>query len=357
MQPIVMPPNIIDHFYLGGSRIAALRGVPMPSPRRPEEWLAATTFRAGEPGIGPSRTADGELLRDLIADDPIGWVGTDEGPSGDNGLLVKLLDPGQRLPVHVHPDRNFAMAHLNCPYGKTEAWFVLAVSGEQPSVWLGFTQDVDPEELSRRVEAQDSVWMLSRMNRVDVRPGMGILVPAGTAHAIGDGVFVAEVQEPSDFSILLEWSVTTATRGDSHLGLGLPLALTATDHRALTAEQLTLLIVDSDPEHTSEAAQRLLPAAADPFFRLDVLAPSPGTTPGLPAGFAVGLALAGRGEIRSTGGEAVPAERGQVFAVPADFGDWSVSGDLRLIACRPGAGWPGTLPTARLSATDAGGTG
>ena len=54
MEPILMPPNIIDHFYLGGERIAELRGVDMPSPRRPEEWLAATTFRAGEPGVGPT---------------------------------------------------------------------------------------------------------------------------------------------------------------------------------------------------------------------------------------------------------------------------------------------------------------
>ena len=346
MQPIVMPPNIIDHFYLGGERIAELRGVDMPSPRRPEEWLAATTFRAGEPGVGPSRTENGELLRDLIAADPIGWLGSDEGPSGDNGILVKLLDPAQRLPVHVHPDRAFATSHLNCPYGKTEAWYVLATSGDSPSVWLGFTEDVDPAEVSRRVDAQDSDWMLSRMNRVDVKPGDGILVPAGTAHAIGDGVFVAEVQEPTDFSILLEWSVTTSTREESHLDLGMPLALSATNHHAFSPGDLAALIVHTDPTGTGPLPQRLLPSAADLFFRLDLLAPESGTSPGLPAGFAVGVVFAGSGQIVSSRGESVVAQRGQVFAIPAGFGDWSVSGDLQFIACRPGAGWPATLLAA-----------
>ena len=346
MQPIVMPPNIIDHFYLGGERIAELRGVDMPSPRRPEEWLAATTFRAGEPGVGPSRTPTGELLRELIAADPVGWVGSADGPSGDNGILVKLLDPAQRLPVHVHPDRTFALRHLNCPYGKTEAWYVLATSGEQPSVWLGFNQDVDPAELSRRVDAQDSDWMLSRMHRVDVRPGDGILVPAGTAHAIGEGVFVAEVQEPSDFSILLEWSITTATRDESHLDLGLPLALTATNHSAFSAAELAALIVHSDPEGTSTEPQALLPAAAEPFFRLHQLAPDVGSAPGLPAGFAVGVVLSGSGHLTGADGTALPVHRGQVLAVPAAFGGWSVTGELRLLACRPGAGWPGTLQSA-----------
>lgn len=352
MQPIEMPPNIIDHFYLGGERIAELRGVGMPSARRPEEWLAATTFRAGEPGIGPSRTGKGELLRDLIAADPVGWVGSDDGPSGDNGILVKLLDPAQRLPVHVHPDRRFATSHLNCPYGKTEAWFVLATSDEQASVWLGFTDEVDPEELSRRVEAQDSDWMLSRMHRIQVNPGDGILVPAGTAHAIGEGVFVAEVQEPTDFSILLEWSITTASREESHLDLGMPLALSATNHHAFSPEYLQTLLTHTDPARTSSDPQPLLATPADLFFRLDLLSPDPGTAPSLPAGFAVGLVFDGAGEIHSSSrGDSLPVTRGQVWAIPAGYGDWSVTGGVQFIVGRPGTGWPGTL-LAGLTAGD-----
>ncbi len=343
MQPIMMPPNVIEHFYLGGERIAELRGFGMPSPRRPEEWLAATTHRAGEPDIGPSRTPAGEHLADLISQNPIGWLGNDNGPAGDSGLLVKLLDAGQRLPVHVHPSRDFAHRHLNCPYGKTEAWFVLGTSGQRPSVWLGWNTDVDPSELSRRVEGQDSDWMLTRMNRIDVRAGDGILVPAGTVHAIGEGVFVTEVQEPTDLSILLEWSVTTATKDESHLGLGMPVALSATDHRALVDAELSNLIVHTDPHSTGPSAQRLLPERADPYFRLDRLAPSGRASLGLPAGFSVGVVLHGSGILTSDAGDPVPLERGQVLAIPAAYGDWTISGDLQMISCRPGIGWPSTI--------------
>ena len=150
--------------------------------------------------------------------------------AADTGLLVKLLDAGQRLPVHVHPTREFARAHLHSCYGKSEAWYVLAVEGDDPAVWVGWRDDVDPAELAARIDAQDSAWMLERLNKITVRPGDGILVPAGEPHATGAGVFVVEVQEPTDFSILLEWSVTTATRDESHLDLGFDLALRAVDH-------------------------------------------------------------------------------------------------------------------------------
>jgi mannose-6-phosphate isomerase len=199
-----MPPNIIDHFYRGGARLADLRGVDLPSPRRPEEWLAATVHRAGEPGVGLSRIEGGESLAEVIAADPRGWLGAaaadavDQARPADNGILVKLLDADQRLPVHVHPTRPFSTAHLHDCYGKTEAWYVLAADGDDPAVWVGWSEPVEPNELARRVEAQDSDWMLAHLNKIPVRPGDGIVVPGGTAHAIGAGVFFVEVQEPSD---------------------------------------------------------------------------------------------------------------------------------------------------------------
>ncbi len=342
MKPLLMPPNIIDHFYRGGSRIADLRGVDLPNPYRPEEWLAATNARAGEGDIGLSPTAAGVLLRDVIAADRLGWIGSAVAPhgAGDNGLLVKLLDPAQRLPVHVHPDRPFAVAHLDCPYGKTEAWYVLATDGDEPSIWLGWVQDVEPAELASRVDAQDSDWMLGRMHRVAVRPGDGILVPAGTAHAIGAGVFVAEVQEPTDQSILLEWSVTTSSREESHLGLGFETALTALNHQAFDDSRLRSLIRHTDPSTRAERLEPLLPDEADPFFRLALAGPTATGVVDIPAGFAVLVVLGGDGEI--TGEGTVAVSRGQVFAVPFEFGDWQVRGPVDALVCRPGAGWPET---------------
>ncbi|WP_407662227.1 class I mannose-6-phosphate isomerase [Nakamurella lactea] len=337
-MPIVLPPNVLPHFYRGGSRLATLRGFVPQTDFGPEDWLAATVHRAGEADTGPSRLADGTPFADLVTADPVAWFGPQgAGPAGpaDTGILVKLLDADQRLPVHVHPDRPFAASHLHSCYGKTEAWYVLAAEGENPSVWLGFADDVDPAELAAATEAQDSAWMLSRMNRVPVEPGTGILVPAGTAHAIGEGVFVVEVQEPTDLSILLEWSITTSGREDSHLDLGFDVALTAVSHQRLDSDRLADLVRQTDPAHRSAGGQSVLPPAADEFFRIRVLAPTAQESVSAAPGFAVAVVLDGAGTLTGAGGE-LAVDPGQVLAIPAAFGPWSVSGGLRLVQCLPG---------------------
>lgn len=346
LLPVGLAPNLLDHFYRGGPKIAALRGITLTSEHQPEEWIAATVARAGEAENGLARTAAGEVLRDLVAKDPAGWIGDPGGApaglgDGDTGMLLKLLDAGQRLPVHVHPDREFASRHLDCAYGKTEAWFVLDAT-DDAAVYLGWNTDIDAAELAERRDAQDSAWMLSRLHRIEVRPGDGILVPAGTAHAIGQGVFVAEVQEPTDLSILLEWSVTTSTREDAHLGLGFEAVMAAVSHAAMPAERLAELHIATDLDARCAHPRSTLPAEADPYFRLDVIDPPDGVAVGLSPGFAAVIVLDGHGELTADA-STIPLRRGDVLAVPFAFGAWTVRGPVRLLAARPGAGWPQSL--------------
>lgn len=342
MTPVLLAANPVQHFYRGGARIAQLRGFTPTSDHQPEEWVAATVGRFGNDRTGLAVTEDGRLLRDLVGADPDRWLGVDaagtpRAGAADTGLLLKLLDAGQRLPVHVHPDRAFAARHLGCPYGKTEAWFVLDAEPDA-AVYLGWTEDVDRDEVAERRDAQDSAWMLSRMHRVPVRPGDGILVPAGQVHAIGEGVFLVEAQEPTDFSIVLEWSVTSTGREDSHLGIGFDTAMRAVSHRALDPDRLAALVRRTAPESTGPDLQPCLPEAADPFFRLGVLAPGGAPSSPVRAGFAAVAVLDGEGAVVGDGGE-VRTRRGDLLAVPAAFGDWRAQG-VRLVVARPGVGWP-----------------
>jgi mannose-6-phosphate isomerase len=345
MTPQRLAPNLIDHFYAGGARIAALRGIATTSPRQPEEWIGATVPRADDNVVGLARTEDGALLRDLVAADPTGWRGVASWPGiadSDTGVLLKLLDAGQRLPVHVHPGRGFAASHLGCPYGKTEAWYVLAAD-PGAAVHLGWTDDVDPGELARRRDDQDGDWMLDRMHRLEVHPGDGILVPAGVVHAIGAGVFVAEVQEPTDFSILLEWSVTTSGREDSHLGLGFERAMQAVSHRALSERALAALVRTDGGRERSPEPRPCLPTGAAEFFRLDRITPDRPVP--VAAGFAAVVVLDGSGRLDGAG--SVTISGGETWVVPAGFGAWSVDGDVTLLVARPGSGWPGDLGGSR----------
>ena len=340
MKPVKLAPNLVDHFYAGGGKIASLRGIETTSDHQPEEWIAATVARADAWPTGLARTIDGEVLRELVADDPASWVGADVA-DGDTGVLFKLLDAGQRLPVHVHPDRRFAADHLDCPYGKTEAWFVLDAS-DDAAVYLGWRDAVDPDELARHREAQDGDWMLEHLHRIPVTPGDGIVVPAGTVHAIGAGVFVAEVQEPTDLSIVLEWSATTSGREDSHLGLGFDTVMPAVSHERLELDRLDSLRTHVDLDTRADTPLSCLAPVADPFFRLHLATPTGRSTVQVEAGFAAAIVLGGRGSLEWES-SSIDVGPGDALAVPASLGPWTIAGNARLLVARPGVGWPESL--------------
>lgn len=207
--------NYVERFYRCGTHLAPFRAVPgagsaAPGPFQGEDWVGSTTeVVGGSGGLGPSVLADGRRLVDAVRDDPVGFLGAEHlarfGP--DTGLLVKLLDAGERLPVHLHPDREFARRHLDCPHGKTEAWVVLEAPPDG-TVHLGFVEQIAPDVLAGWVATQDTDRLLASMNSFPVAPGDTVLVPAGLPHALGAGVFVVELQEPTDWSILLEWAGT-----------------------------------------------------------------------------------------------------------------------------------------------------
>src|SRR4051794_22846326 len=242
--------NQPETFYRGAGRIAGFRSLPA-LPDRPEDWVGSVTSRFGLAPAGLSTLPDGRVLADAIAADPRWWLGPERT---DTGVLVKLLDAGQRLPLHVHPDRRFANAHLASPYGKTEAWVIVSARPDA-YVHLGFARDVEAGELAGWVAGQQTARMLAATNRIPVAAGDAILCPAGLPHAIGDGILLVEIQEPTDFSVLLEFDGFGLAGG--HLGLGYDLALECVDRAGWSGQRLGAL---------RGGRARLLPGAADEFF-------------------------------------------------------------------------------------------
>jgi mannose-6-phosphate isomerase len=291
----------------------------------PEDWVAAATTLFGEAQLGLTRLAGGRLLRDALAADPVGWLGADHVAAfgADPALLVKLLDAGQRLPVHAHPDVPFAGEHLGLAHGKTEAWVVI----EPAEVYLGFTREVAVTELAAWVDAQDVDAMLGAMHVLQLERGDAVLVPAGMPHAIGEGAFVVELQEPTDLSILLEWAgFDIDGRELGHLGLGFPTALAAVDRRAWARADVEGL------RARGGATGDLLPAAA-PFFRVSR---SRGGA-AWEAGYAVVVVLSGSGALVSGEGATLRLERGATVVVPHGAGACRIEGgdDLEVLCCRP----------------------
>ena len=336
MKPVRLEPNQPPRFFDGGAAIAAFRGVPPSGRRAPEDWVASTTTLFGERETGLTRLPDGRWLRDAIDADPEGYLGAAHAErwGGDPALLVKLLDAAQRLPIHCHPDREFSRRHLDCPYGKTEAWVVLEVSGSHPAVFLGFRTDVDAAELAAMVDAQDTAAMLSLMNDVPVAPGDAILVPAGLPHAIGEGVFVLELQEPTDLSILLEWEGFAIDGGrDGNVGLGFDVALGCVDRSAWSGARLRELSARRTGAAARSDFEVLFPPAADPFFRAERWAS--GGRRELDAGYSVLTALAGSGRLTTQSGGDVTMRRGDLVLLPHGAGTAAISGSLQVVRCRP----------------------
>ena len=294
-------PTRVYRFYRGGALIDRLRGEPEHDGEFPEDWVgsvvSANNPGRDEPDAGLTRLEDGTLLRDAIRQRPAHW--------GTPDLLVKLLDPVERLPVHAHPDRDFARLHLGFEHGKTEAWIVVATRDTDAEVWLGLKEEVEPERYRDWIERQDTEMLLGSLHRLVLHPGDAVFVPAGVPHSIGAGALIVELQEPADFSIVCEWTGFPIKPERAHLGLGWDRAL----------EALRLEVYEPAIG---------LPEEARPFFDVDERAE--------PAGrFAVLLVLEGQGEL-----DGQLTRAGDAFVIPAAADAFDVRGDLRILRCMGG---------------------
>ena len=342
LGPVILGANRPPQFYRGGERIAAFRGIAQESEYLPEDLLGSVTELFGRPGAGLTVLPDGRTLRDAIAADPEGYLGPEHVArfGSDLDLLVKLLDTGERLLVHFHPARAFAQAHLHSCHGKTEAWVVTQVTPDAADdtaghVYVGFREDTDPATVRDWVDAQDKAALLGSLNKVAVAPGDTCLVPGGVPHAVGAGVTVVEVQEPTDFSILLEWKGFREDGPDAgHLGLGFPLALQALDYSGWDRDRLAGLLAGRAAA-PGPGPVPLLPPAADEFFRVERI--RPGLLPlSLAPQVAVLIVLEGHGHLECGAGT-FRVGRGSTLFVPYGAGTVRLEGDLHLLRCLPPA--------------------
>ena len=163
--------------------------------------------------------------------------------------------------------------------------------------------------------------MLAVMHELPVADGEAIFVPAGAPHAIGEGILMVEVQEPTDLSVLLEWDGFELTEDDGHLGLGWDTALQALDRSGWDEARVGAL-------RGPGSGHSLLPAAADAWFRAERVRGGDE----LDAGFSIIVGLEGSGDLAG-----VALARGTALLVPHAAGPLTVSGDVEAIRCRPPA--------------------
>ncbi len=214
---VLLPANRVWRTYRGGRMLDALAGVPAPSDGAfPEDWIASSTraINVGRESVeeGISRVlVDGhpQLFTELLGSDPGYFLGHAHVAryGNDLRLLVKYLDPSIRLHFQVHPTADFARQFLASTSGKTEAYHVLATRPEiaEPYLYLGFQRPPTRDALSDMIERQDIKAIESCFDKVPVKPGDTFIVPGGVPHALGEGIFLVEIQEPSDLVVRFEF--------------------------------------------------------------------------------------------------------------------------------------------------------
>lgn len=212
-------PNRVWRTYSGGLMLDRMEGRTTPADGPfPEDWLGSTV-RAINPnrdvkneGLARVISSGGEaVLADLVTADPEYFLGAAHVEHfGTNPMvLVKYLDSAVRLPFQVHPTVEFSRRRLNAESGKTEAYYILSARPEvtDPYIYLGFQHPPTREELRRMIVEQDIAAMERCFEKIPVKPGDVYVVAGGLPHAIGGGVLMVEVMEPTDFVARVEFNV------------------------------------------------------------------------------------------------------------------------------------------------------
>ena len=224
--PVFFKKNRVFRVYLGGKLLDEFIGDEGFDGNYPEEWICSAVKAINPSHTDPLegislRIEDGTPFDALLRENKREYLGERE----NLGVLVKFLDSAIRLPMQVHPTREFSRKNFDSPYGKAESWIILDTR-EDACIYFGFKEKIekkDFEYLVRKSET-DKDCMTTVVNRVPVKPGDVFFVDAGVIHAIGAGCLILEIQEPTDFTIQPEHFCGDYKLNNQEMYLGLDAA-------------------------------------------------------------------------------------------------------------------------------------
>lgn len=355
--PNVIPlgPNRVWRTYLGGRTLDALEGSENPADTYfPEDWIGSTT-RANNKGRehlrdeGLSRVSlhgQKHLLTELFERNPAEILGTEHyrDYGSQTGVLVKFLDSAIRLHIQCHPTIAFAQEHLNSNAGKTEAYVILKTREEvrDPYIYMGFQNPPDIKEFRTAILEQRVDHILGCFEKIPVKPGDVFLVPGGFPHAIGEGVFMIEIMEPTDLVVRIEFERGgyVLPEGARFMGRDVDFALSMFDFNRTTVEDVhdrffsrPRIVNEFNPD-SSEAS--LIDERMTSCFSVRRLAVK-GAIEKNEAGFYIAIVTGGSGAIESGDGAPRSLRFGDRFLVTAGAENirYSSKDGMKLILALP----------------------
>lgn len=188
IYPLLLEPVLKDYLW-GGNRLIKEFGFKGDSETIAEAWVLASHKKGTnivKNGKFSGKTLD-EVLK-IWSTLPFQHYLADKFP-----ILIKLIDAHDRLSVQVHPDDDYAIKNEG-ELGKTEMWYIIDCEPEAKLIY-GFNNEISKEEFSQRIQNNTLDDIL---NYVPVKKGDVFFIDAGTIHAIGKGILIAEIQQNSN---------------------------------------------------------------------------------------------------------------------------------------------------------------
>ncbi len=298
-QPVKLYPAFQDYLW-GGTNLKSVYPACDKTPIA-EAWVLSC-----HPD-GPSTVVgDATTLAEYVAQNP-DCVGKKGAKFPFFPILIKLIDAQQSLSVQVHPDDAYAMEKENS-FGKTEMWYVLDCK-EGAALYYGFEKDITKEEFAARIENNTLTEVL---HAVPVKKGDVFFIPAGTIHAIGAGMLIAEIQQNSNTTYRVYDYGRVGADGKPR-ALHIDKALDVTDLCPAPAYE------NEDPDVLADCD----------YFRVKRLTAA---TKGLVGedSFTALLVVDGSATLTYDGGEMELSQYDCLF-MPAGMGEYTLSGDFEIL--------------------------
>lgn len=180
----------LKNYIWGGQRLKTEYGKQTEMESVAESW-ELSCHKDGESIIA---TGDhiGLALSDYLKSNPTA-LGKNCDKFDNFPILIKLIDAQDNLSVQVHPNNEYAL-RVEGEYGKTEMWYIVDCDDEA-SLLYGFNKEISKEEFKAHIENNT---LLEVCNKVKVNAGDVFFIEAGTLHAIGAGIVIAEIQQNSN---------------------------------------------------------------------------------------------------------------------------------------------------------------
>lgn len=313
-EPMFLKPVFQEKIW-GGSRLRSVFGFDIPNDKIGEDWAIS----AHPHGVSVVENGEyqGQKLDEL-------WQNHKELFGNPTEpvfpLLIKILDAEDELSVQVHPDDAYGMKHEG-ELGKTECWYIIDA---EPGAEIIYGHHAKTrEELAEMI--QEGRWD-DLLKKIPVKKGDFFYVPSGTIHAIGKGIMILETQQSSDTTYrVYDYDRKDANGNTRELHIQQSIDVT-------TVPAITPQIQMKEVRKGNSSIVTYLETEFFNVYEWDIKGI---TSFKKQAPYTLATVIDGAGEL-VVNEKIYPLTKGASFILPNDVTEWTVQGELSIIASEPG---------------------